>query len=581
MSSVFLVLFIFSLAFVVCSARDARILGLEIESSGDNSRKGRGMRSCILPWYGNLLKKIRSHRYSQAQPEETESSSRLETILKALRFNPNSADLFVREIMLTTLAEWELASHASIAVVVLQDEMTPVFLSPNPVSEKLRSLITNHLQSIPKDTLEVRDLITAAFAGAEIKAHNVRHITSQAGRYVGIWIGFPEQHVPDALILDSVRTLAAHLEETYSSLRPTVSALRNLENSAKELHDVKLSIAQLTHDLRSALSCLTHGLDFIDEKKTRQLDPETQKLLELAKINSACAVSVLDGFDDIGKKSESTCEPESDLFQITSEILNVFLLKSENQRTVLVVDIPEQFPKVRCDPGDLRRVLLNLVGNAVKFTHDGVVRIEARIAAGKAKLSVLDTGSGIDPKILPEAFAPYVTGGTRNSGSGLGLSVVKSLVERNEGQISIHTGELGGTRVEIVLPVIKRDIQEHSPEKFLQTRKAILLVDDDIDSSRSLARLLEKEGFTIKITHTLTEALFSARDFEYVLTDLDMPDGGGKRLIKELCRDEKGPKVGVLTGADDELLAYEALGLGAEVLFRKPVGVGEIREWVG
>jgi nitrogen fixation/metabolism regulation signal transduction histidine kinase len=129
----------------------------------------------------------------------------------------------------------------------------------------------------------------------------------------------------------------------------------------------------------------------------------------------------------------------------------------EAHKPAIVLELQEDLPPVRGDPGRLRQVIHNLLQNAEQAVADSSaprIRVRTVLAEGTARLGVMDNGPGFPLEILQRAFEPYVT--TRPKGTGLGLAIVKKIVEEHNGSIEIANVAAGGAEVIIVLPIAER-----------------------------------------------------------------------------------------------------------------------------
>ena len=124
---------------------------------------------------------------------------------------------------------------------------------------------------------------------------------------------------------------------------------------------------------------------------------------------------------------------------------------------IFTVDLPATMPPIQCDPSRLRQILLNLVGNAVKFTEVGTVTVDVTITSENAQIMVRDTGIGISPEAMPFIFEEFrqVDGSLtrRYGGAGLGLAISKRLAEQMNGAITVESTQGEGSVFTLCLPL--------------------------------------------------------------------------------------------------------------------------------
>ncbi|MCA1855239.1 hybrid sensor histidine kinase/response regulator [Massilia oculi] len=214
-------------------------------------------------------------------------------------------------------------------------------------------------------------------------------------------------------------------------------------------------------------------------------------------------------------------------------------------------DIAPQPVFVRGDRTRLIQVFANLLNNAAKYTPDGgQLALSLRVEGKEALVEVCDNGIGIGPELLPEVFDLFTQGqrtpDRAQGGLGLGLTLVKKLVELHGGRIEAHSEGAGrGSRFAVRLPclAVPQDAstapgQAGAVGLAASRARRILVVDDNVDAARTLALLLEAEGQQVAVEHTAQAALARAalEDFDAVLLDIGLPDMSGHELGRALAR---------------------------------------------
>jgi CheY-like chemotaxis protein len=223
-------------------------------------------------------------------------------------------------------------------------------------------------------------------------------------------------------------------------------------------------------------------------------------------------------------------------------------MESRSQR--LVVELPQQDVVLDGDSVRLAQVLSNLINNACKFSPlESRILLQATYADGKVRISVKDEGAGIDPAFLPHIFDLFAQEDQSldrsQGGLGIGLTLVKHLVQLHGGTVEAHSDGVGkGTEVAVTLPARLAEAGETVQIAPIQARKPappptasrILVVDDLMASAETLMTLLEMEGFEVKVANEGMAALKIAQEFrpDVVLLDIGLPGMNGFEVAHQL-----------------------------------------------
>ena len=247
---------------------------------------------------------------------------------------------------------------------------------------------------------------------------------------------------------------------------------------------------------------------------------------------------------------------------------------------------------ILADPTEINQILMNLCTNSLYALSEETGELEVTLESinldedsaslydnletgNFVKLTVKDTGEGIDPKIMDRIFDPYFTTGSLAERTGMGLAIVYGIVKKHDGAIKASS-ELGkGTVFEVLFPLIEETVQpelEEEPEALPTGTERILFVDDEVSLGKMAKQMLERLGYQV-VTKTNPKealALFKSEpdQFDMVITDMAMPQMAGDRLAQELMKIRKDIPVILCTGHSariDETRAKE-LGLAAYVM---------------
>jgi CheY-like chemotaxis protein len=247
-------------------------------------------------------------------------------------------------------------------------------------------------------------------------------------------------------------------------------------------------------------------------------------------------------------RGKITLHPEVvDAHAAVRDVAAMFQSQADEKTLTISLALHAKLHHVWVDPGRFQQVLLNLVSNAVKFTPPGgSITLRTSNENGTVKIEVADTGIGIEPEVMPRLFRPFEQGDlgvTRQFGGlGLGLSIVKALVEMHKASVSVTSEGRGkGTtfalRVDAVqegkAPGPGKGPPLETPRKVLR----ILLVEDHPDTRYVLSRLLAGLGFEVTATGSVKEAVEagSRQQFDLLLSDIGLPDGSGMDVMRQIA----------------------------------------------
>jgi two-component system, chemotaxis family, CheB/CheR fusion protein len=231
---------------------------------------------------------------------------------------------------------------------------------------------------------------------------------------------------------------------------------------------------------------------------------------------------------------------------IIKDAVDTVRAEAQAKNISLEMKLPIQPVFVHADAVRLRQIIWNLLNNAVKSTdRDGRVEISLEEPSdGEAKLSISDNGKGIDPRFLPyvfEMFRQADASTTRNHGGmGIGLALVRQLVEIHDGRIEAYSAGKGrGARFTIFLPLRSEGKSNELTAKLAGqqlTNLSVLIVDDSLDTIEMLRKLLELEGAIAETATTGSEALEILRQkkFDLLISDISMPEMDGFELLRRI-----------------------------------------------
>jgi PAS domain S-box-containing protein len=338
------------------------------------------------------------------------------------------------------------------------------------------------------------------------------------------------------------------------------SELKSARLAAEQANCAKSQfLANMSHEIRTPMTAILGYADLLAQPES---DPAlAQECIHTIRRNGQHLAELINDILDLSKIESGAMSVESvptQIPQLLDDIQTVLGTRAKQKALTLDLDVSRDVPAViLCDPTRLRQVLINLVGNAVKFTEHGSVRVEARFAEGGRPtlcLRVIDTGIGMSPEQTARLFKPFQQGDNtmtrRFGGTGLGLAISKRLVEMMQGSIRVSSVPGQGSTLEVELDLTGRIVdlaKAPPPQVVINTTPAslagtrVLLAEDGEDNQRLISFILRKSGAEVEIAgdglialEKLDEAQRAGLNFDVVLTDMQMPRMDGYALARRL-----------------------------------------------
>jgi PAS domain S-box-containing protein len=356
-------------------------------------------------------------------------------------------------------------------------------------------------------------------------------------------------------------------------------------------------LATLSHELRTPLNAILGWAQLLVRGAARP--EETQRGLDVIVRNARAQAQIIEDLLDMSRIVSGKVRLEMervDLAAVVEAALDVVRPAAEARGVALRTSLPQGLPPVDADPHRLQQVLWNLLTNAVKFTpRDGEVRVSLVGEDDTIALRVTDTGQGIAPEFLPHVFERFRQADAsitrQHGGLGLGLAIVRSIVEMHGGSIAAESGgaDRGATFV-ARLPIARSAAPDGPRSRPVEGKVretaghrlrgvSVLVVDDDPDG-RELTRIgLERDGALVRLAGSATEALQVLRGEapapDVVISDLAMPAMGGFEFggaVRELpgSRVSRVPLI-ALTALASPDHRVRAIAAGFDAYLTKPL----------
>lgn len=347
-------------------------------------------------------------------------------------------------------------------------------------------------------------------------------------------------------------------------------------------------LANMSHEIRTPLqNILGYSEKLYAKDKSRDIEIIQQSSEHLLQIVN----QVLD-FSRIST-GKLSLHPESINFEkLLSEVVNSMNLQASKKDIRLLFESNIVHPYIYIDPFRLRQILYNLLGNAIKFTDEGFIKLFAKTEIKEngilLSFTVEDTGVGMTETELETVFQEFEQAGTPShatNGTGLGLSITKALVEAYNGDLKVESKKNEGTKFSVSLltpPVPEKQESEHESE-FIPLKQRVLVVDDDETILNLTTQILVDHGFNVVAETSPFAALEIAKkqNFDIALVDFRMPEMTGSELCEKLKSIHPGLPVVAVTANVFSPEAREKEVSGFDFYLPKPFKAKDLLSLVG
>jgi signal transduction histidine kinase/ActR/RegA family two-component response regulator len=381
------------------------------------------------------------------------------------------------------------------------------------------------------------------------------------------------------------------LEERAAALQKAEAA-RGVAEDASRLKDEFLATA--SHELRTPLNAIVGWIHVLQTGAVTD-DAQRRHAVDAIERNAKVQTRLIEDLLDVSRMSQgrvSLTVGPVDLRTIVDAAVDTIRPAAAAKEIAVDVEGADELLPVIGDDQRLQQVLWNLLANAVKYTpRGGRVRIDIRDGDGRANVSVIDTGEGIDASFLPHIFEPFRQGAkkTMRSGLGLGLAIVRRLVELHGGQITAASAGVGeGSQFTVSLPLAQGTAAVMAPATTLEPdfhRLHVLVAEDDADSAAAVTAILQLHGCETQTAGTASECLRIAGEWspDVLICDVGLPDDDGYGLLRRLRRLPQGehlPAIALTAYARPEDRA-RALAAGFRAHLSKPLDPENLLREIG
>jgi len=392
------------------------------------------------------------------------------------------------------------------------------------------------------------------------------------------------------------RNLSQAVEQRTAQLADSMKEAEKAKAKAEAADRAKSQfLANMSHELRTPLNAILGFTQLMlrsprDSAGVNNLAPQTQqRYLDTINRSGEHLLALINNVLEMSKIEAGRITFQAtdfDLFALLDTLQQMLRLKAESKGLQLKFSRSSDVPQfVRTDEAKLRQVLINLLGNAIKFTQAGSVAL--RVERGQERtllFTVADTGAGIAPSERDRLFEPFVqtaTGQLSQEGTGLGLSISRKFVQLMGGEIAVESKVGKGSifRFEIQVELAAGGAIELEPERSIvgladgQITYRILVVDDRLENRQLLVELLIPIGFEVQTAINGQEAIALVQSFSphLIWMDIRMPVMDGYAVTRQIKASDLPPPIIIaLTGSAFEEDRQTALAAGFDDFVRKP-----------
>jgi signal transduction histidine kinase/response regulator of citrate/malate metabolism len=397
-----------------------------------------------------------------------------------------------------------------------------------------------------------------------------------------------------------LETLQHAVAERTAELRSEISVRKQAEEDAHVAQQAAEAasrsksafLANMSHEIRTPMNGILGMANLLLET---DLSTEQRDFAETLRNSSETLMEILNDILDFSKIEAGRLTLETtdfDLWEVVESAIELHAARAAQKKLELVTQIREDVPSLlRGDPLRLRQVLLNLVGNAIKFTSSGEVFLDVSLdrqdnTTADVRFEIHDTGIGIEKEVLPRLFQAFTQADDsttrRYGGTGLGLAISRRIVEAMGGNISVRSTVGQGSVFFFTVTFLKHAVIAESNDVERASLKGlrVMIIDDNETNRKVLHHQLDRwgvENLAVSDGPSALEALrtsdISGNSYDIVLLDMQMPEMDGLMVAEaiRIAKLARPPRLAMLTSMGDRLSSAERARRGLDACLIKPV----------
>jgi signal transduction histidine kinase/CheY-like chemotaxis protein/purine-cytosine permease-like protein len=387
------------------------------------------------------------------------------------------------------------------------------------------------------------------------------------------------------------------LMQEIESHRRTDEQLQKAKQLAEQANQAKSRyVTAISHELRTPLNSILGYAQILDGDEA--IPENRRQAIRVIRRSGDHLLSLIEGTLDLARIEGGKLTLEIrplDFPEFVQQIVGMFEPQARNKGIGFTFESLGTLPEVvRADERRLRQILLNIIGNAVKFTQRGSVTLRLRYQREIALFEIEDTGPGIPQDEIARIFEPFERASTARGGAGgtgLGLTIAKMLTDLMGGELQVESRPGSGSlfRIRLFLPHVHtgeglRAQIVKNRVGYVGVRRRILIVDNEKLDRELLVNLLAPLGFQIEQAASGHECLMQISGFapHLVFMDLAMPGIDGWETIRRIrALPDLAPQVAVISANAFDKNLDNDVGISAEDFFPKPLRVEELLSWIG
>ncbi len=399
-----------------------------------------------------------------------------------------------------------------------------------------------------------------------------------------------------------VQEIESH-RQTDQALQAATAAAELAQRQAEQANQAKSRyISAISHELRTPLNSILGYAQLMGQDAS--IPAHRKQAVHVIQRGGEHLLSLIEGTLDMARIESGKLTLAVKPMQFANgmhELASLFELQAAAKGLAFHFEVQGTLPEwVRADEKRVRQIIINLLGNAIKFTQQGSVTFRLRYAREMAQVEVQDTGPGMQPDELEHVFNPFARASSvalGATGSGLGLTIAKMLTDLMGGELTaVSQPAVGSTfRVRLFLP----ELHNHAGQPLARLaaaarkprlgyageRRHVLVVDNEQTDRELLLSLLEPLGFVLRVAasgHDALDLLACGYNPDVVLLDLAMPGIDGWETLRRIrALEGRQPQVAIVSANAFERGVDNSLGIEPEDFIVKPVRHTDLLDWLG